>query len=164
MLKKILIGLGIGLVLIVGLLVVLMIQSNTPLTKAEAEAHLNTYFSKVAEKAGKDNFSGVQVSILSKGKDIAWHYAGGSGSRLDALTIQTPFHVASVGKLMTATLIYQYMDAGKLRLDQPISEILPKSMLDGLFVYDGKDYQTEVTFEQLLAILPAWRITLAALW
>lgn len=151
MLKKILIGLGIGLVLIVGILVVLMIQSNTPLTKAEAEAHLNSYFSKVAEKAGKDNFSGVQVSIFSKGKDIDWHYAGGSGARLDALTAQTPFHVASVGKLMTATLIYQYMDAGKLRLDQPISEVLPKAMLDGLFVYDGKDYQTEVTFEQLLA-------------
>ncbi len=161
--KKMLMIFGGISVLLVVVVAVLGFLSSTPLTKAQATEHLNNYFSKIAEKAGKegnDHFSGVQVQVLSRGKDLNFSYSSGIGKRLegsidannlDGLTAETPFHVASVGKLMTATLIYQLIDTGKLTLDQPVESILPEAMLDKLFVLGEEDYRSQVTIEQLLA-------------
>lgn len=60
------------------------------------------------------------------------------------------FHSASVGKLMTATLIFMAIEQGKLELDIPIKNILEPGMLDGLFVFEGRDFQEEITVKHLL--------------
>lgn len=60
------------------------------------------------------------------------------------------FHSASVGKLMTATLIFIAIEQGKLTLDTKVKKILKERMLDKLFVFKNKDYQGEVTIRQLL--------------
>lgn len=60
------------------------------------------------------------------------------------------FHSASVGKLCTAVLIFQAIEQGFIALDTPVRSILDEGMLDGLYVYGGKDYQSEVTVEHLL--------------
>ena len=61
------------------------------------------------------------------------------------------FHAASIGKLMTATLIAQLADEGKLSLDAPITGLLPAAELAGLFVFDGIDRAGEGTTRQLLS-------------
>jgi D-alanyl-D-alanine carboxypeptidase len=61
------------------------------------------------------------------------------------------FHSASVGKLMTAVMIFKGMEQGELTLHTPITNLLQKGLLEHLFVYEGRDYQDEVTVEQLLA-------------
>lgn len=60
------------------------------------------------------------------------------------------FHSASVGKLMTTTLIFIAIEKGKIDLDSKVSSILEHFILDNLFVFEGKDYQGEVTVRQLL--------------
>lgn len=60
------------------------------------------------------------------------------------------FHSASVGKLMTSTLVFMAIEKGLITLDTPVKSILEPGMLDGLFVVDGQDFQEEVTVKHLL--------------
>lgn len=60
------------------------------------------------------------------------------------------FHSASVGKLMTSTLIFTAIEQGKLTLDTKVNSILKQGVMDGLFVVDEKDFQGEITVKQLL--------------
>jgi D-alanyl-D-alanine carboxypeptidase len=65
-----------------------------------------------------------------------------SGARV---TAQSRFYVASVGKMATAASILQLVDEGRIRLDQPVAEILgPAGSLERL-----PNWRT-VTVEQLL--------------
>ena len=60
------------------------------------------------------------------------------------------FHSASVGKLLTATLLFRAMEQGRLRGDDPVRPLLAPGTLDGLFILDGRDGQEDVTVLQLL--------------
>lgn len=60
------------------------------------------------------------------------------------------FHSASVGKLMTSTLIFMAIEKGLLNIDTQVQTILDTGVLDHLFVYDGCDYQSEITIKHLL--------------
>lgn len=60
------------------------------------------------------------------------------------------FHSASVGKLLTATLLFRAMEQGRIRGDDPVRPLLAPGTLDGLFVLDGRDGQEDVTVLQLL--------------
>lgn len=60
------------------------------------------------------------------------------------------FHSASVGKLMTASLIFIAIEKGMFSLDTKINTILDKEMLEGLFVLKDEDFQDEVTIRHLL--------------
>lgn len=63
------------------------------------------------------------------------------------------FHSASIGKLMTAVVVFKAIEEGRLALDSKVRTILEPGLLEGLFVAEGTDYQGEVTVEQLLGHL-----------
>jgi D-alanyl-D-alanine carboxypeptidase len=84
---------------------------------------------------------------------------GISGPRIDAVvasgvldrrtdarvTTGSRFYVASTGKMTVATAVLQLVDEGRIRLDQPVSEIIvPAGTLEGLANW------SKVTVEQLL--------------
>lgn len=58
---------------------------------------------------------------------------------------ELPFHAASVGKLATAALVMQEVDAGRLALADTVESLLPHAEIDGLFAGPG------ATVEHLLA-------------
>lgn len=60
------------------------------------------------------------------------------------------FHSASVGKLMTATLIFMAIEQEKITLDTLVKDILEPGKLDKLFVVEQQDFQNEVTVKHLL--------------
>jgi D-alanyl-D-alanine carboxypeptidase len=60
------------------------------------------------------------------------------------------FHSASVGKLMTATLIFMLIEKSKINLETKIVDILNDDILEKLFVFKGIDYKKEVTIRQLI--------------
>ncbi|GLI26751.1 serine hydrolase [Agromyces rhizosphaerae] len=61
------------------------------------------------------------------------------------------FHVASVGKLFTATIAMQLAERGDLDLDAPLTSLLPANELAGLFTVRGTDHAAAATTRQLLA-------------
>jgi CubicO group peptidase (beta-lactamase class C family) len=61
-----------------------------------------------------------------------------------AATPETPYHVASISKLFTATMLMQLRDAGRLDLDDPIDRYVPEAR------YRTRDGSTvSPTFRQL---------------
>lgn len=60
------------------------------------------------------------------------------------------FHSASVGKLMTSTLIFKAIELGKITIDAHIINYLEPGMLDDLFLFENQDYQHKVTLRHLL--------------
>ena len=60
------------------------------------------------------------------------------------------FHSASVGKMLTATLVFMAIEQGKITLETHVKKILTPALLDKLFLYDKHDFQEEVTIRDLL--------------
>ena len=149
MLKKILIITGILLVVLIVGGGILMVLSSRPLSKEQAVSHFDAYFRKKAKPSS--DYSGVQAYVYSETLGMDWQFAQGNSSRADRLTKDQPFHLASVGKLFTATTIYQLAEEGKINLDDPITTVYASEQLDRLFVSGGVDYKDQVTFRQLLS-------------
>ena len=61
-----------------------------------------------------------------------------------------PFHIASVGKSFTATLIGCLIDDDLIRLDDKINKYLHDTTIDGLFIVNDKDYKDDVIIRHLL--------------
>ncbi|MEE4177426.1 MAG: serine hydrolase domain-containing protein, partial [Bacteroides sp.] len=59
-------------------------------------------------------------------------------------------HLASVGKLFTATLIGMLHDQGRLSFDDKIVKYLDAELMLGLHVYKGKDYSADISIKHLL--------------
>lgn len=142
------IGILVIFVIIVVIFLVMSYVSSTPMSKQDAEIHLEQYFQKKVKK--EKSFSGIQVQVVSEKNGVNFSFADGSMKRNESLEINTPFHIASVGKLFTATIIYQLVEEGRIVLTDPISLYLKPEILEDLFVIEGIDYSERVTIEQLL--------------
>ncbi|MBS3741941.1 MAG: beta-lactamase family protein [Candidatus Cloacimonetes bacterium] len=59
-------------------------------------------------------------------------------------------HLASVGKLFTATLISMLHDKALLSFDDKIVKYLDQDLMHGLHVYKGKDYSGDISIKHLL--------------
>lgn len=64
--------------------------------------------------------------------------------------INQPVHLASVGKLFTATIISILVEKGKLDFNDSISKYLDAELMDRLHYYKGTDYSNKITIRQLL--------------
>lgn len=61
-----------------------------------------------------------------------------------------PVHLASVGKLFTATIFGILKENGKLSFNDKISKYLDEELMNKLHVYRGKDYSDEIEIRHLL--------------
>lgn len=99
----------------------------------------------------QENIPGIILRI-DKNKNTIFSSATGTvklGGN-DALSLETPFHTASVGKLFTSLTLLKLYEKGVLSLDESIAPYVDKQILAGLLVVDGKDYSQEITFRQLV--------------
>lgn len=145
---KVLKIIGISVLLLVIVFGVLFWLNSRPLTKDQAISEIqNNVDNSLDEK--KSVYSAL-VYIDVPQKELRVKYAAG---KTNGELVQTdqPFHVASVGKLFTATLIGRLIDEGKIQLNDPINLYLDEAMLENLFVFEGFDYKDEVTLQQLLS-------------
>jgi CubicO group peptidase (beta-lactamase class C family) len=71
-------------------------------------------------------FSGVV--LLAKGDEVLYQKATGAASKEEKIpnTISTNFNIASMGKTITATMIMQLVQEGRLSLKQTVKTILPE--------------------------------------
>ncbi len=103
-------------------------------TPAALAASLDRHLARVTRRRARKGLPAPQARVEAPG----FLYRSGSDE---------PFHVASIGKLATTTLIAQQIDRGALTLDTSIAELLPASDTRGLF----RAPESDVTVAHLLA-------------
>ncbi|PKO16276.1 MAG: hypothetical protein CVU39_07895 [Chloroflexi bacterium HGW-Chloroflexi-10] len=145
---KILKIIGILFLLLVIIIAVLFWLNSRPVTKDQAISQIKGMVDNNLNE--KNSVYSALIYIDAPQKDFLLKYAAG---KTNGASIQTdqPFHVASVGKLFTATLIGRLVDEGKIQLNDPIHVYLDGAMLENLFVVEGVDYKDQVTIQHLLS-------------
>jgi D-alanyl-D-alanine carboxypeptidase len=93
------------------------------------------------------------LSVMKGDGSFSWSGAAGIADENGqvAMTKDTPFYIASVTKLYTATAIMRLYEQGALSLEDPMSRYLPEGLIRGIHVYKGKDYSREITIKDLLS-------------
>ncbi len=62
----------------------------------------------------------------------------------------SPYYVASIAKIFTATVVMQLVDEGKIHLKDHIEKYLSHLPIDGIHIYKGIDYSKQLKVYQLL--------------
>jgi D-alanyl-D-alanine carboxypeptidase len=103
--------------------------------------HFDSFFCKIAKKIG--NKSSMQVLVNSEKLGI--NYCNFPGES------ENPFHIASIGKVFTAVLLFRLIERGKISLNDLIINYLTTDQCRDLFSFKGVDYSGQVTIRDLVA-------------
>ncbi|KMQ52265.1 beta-lactamase [Chitinispirillum alkaliphilum] len=95
------------------------------------------------------NVKNAYLLVHSEKLGVSLNLAKGKTGDVTA-NIHQPNHLASVGKLFTATIIGMLHERGDLSFDDRISKHLDNDLMDGLHVYKGTDYSDEIKVYHLL--------------
>ncbi|MGD2217538.1 MAG: serine hydrolase domain-containing protein, partial [Gemmatimonadales bacterium] len=98
---------------------------------------------------------GIQHAIMavaSGDRSLRWVGAAGD-AKPDGTPMRadTPFFIASVDKLFTATVILKLRERRQVGLDEPISTYLPQTLIGGLHRLGGVDHTGTITVRHLLS-------------
>ena len=97
---------------------------------------------KLQKDAAADSFAG-SVLIAKDGRPVfAQAYGLADRARKVPNTLQTRFRIGSMNKMFTAVSIFALVQAGKVKLTDPLGKYVPD--------YPNKDVAAKVTIEQLL--------------
>jgi CubicO group peptidase (beta-lactamase class C family) len=87
----------------------------------EKKHKVANFFDKVWNK--NDN---VSFLVAQNGQIIYENYQGfANRAKGEDITKDTPLHIASVSKVLTSTAVLMLVDAGKIKLEQKVTEFLP---------------------------------------
>jgi len=114
-------------------------KSNVRGTQADALARLKSH---LEAQAGADRFAGA-VLVAKDGK-VVFEQAYGLANRARHTpnVAATRFRIGSMNKMFTAVAILQLVEAGKLKLSDPLVKYLPN--------YPNRELAQKVTLDQLL--------------
>ncbi|MCB1142312.1 MAG: beta-lactamase family protein [Leptospiraceae bacterium] len=118
----------------------------------EGESDIHKRF----EKTFKNSKSSKSAVLLIHSDALNLHIKDSAGYIQNGkekmrTSLDQPYHIASIGKLFTTTLIYQLVEENRIKLSDSISDYLEERVLKGLYFFEGKDYTKNVTIENLLA-------------
>ncbi|NPD87752.1 MAG: beta-lactamase family protein [Asgard group archaeon] len=93
------------------------------------------------------------LTLSTGNKEFNWSGAEGVISREQRIiaTPTTPFFIASITKLFTATTIMKLYEEKKINLEDKIVDYLPESLVKGLHIFKGVDYTETITIRHLLS-------------
>jgi D-alanyl-D-alanine carboxypeptidase len=102
------------------------------------------------EKVQKDKkVKNAYLLVHSEKLNIHLNIAEGKTGNYQA-DINQPNHLASVGKLFTATIISILFERGHLDFDDPVGKYLDGDLMSRLHFFRGKDYSNHITIRHLL--------------
>lgn len=90
----------------------------------------------------------IVLRLYSESKGFDEYFYIGEDQNLEAT--EPLYHVASIGKTLTATLFYVLAEEQSLSLDDPITMYLDEEVTKNLFNYEGVDYSKQVTIRYLI--------------
>ncbi len=111
------------------------------LNKEQAEHKIRAL---IDNKVQKDKSLHNAILLIHSEKfGIHWKFANG-------VSPDHTFHVASIGKTVTSALVAKMFEQGRIDYEDPVSAYLPEDVLQGLFVFEGFDYASNVLVRHLL--------------
>lgn len=110
-------------------------------------SNIESSFRKQVRKDKK--IKNAYLLIHSKKLNINLNIAEGSTEDAEA-NINQPNHLASVGKLFTATIISILYERGLLDFKDKIHKYLDDDLMKCLHIYKGRDYSDQITIRHLL--------------
>ena len=94
------------------------------------ESYINSKKNKIERFFNKNwpsKNNNISFLVAKDGQIIYENYAGfGDVRKKTPITSETPIHIASVSKVITATAVLKLINAGKIELDQKVNSILTK--------------------------------------
>lgn len=93
------------------------------------------------------------ASVSSEDETFNWSGVAGLANPVKniPMTLETPFYIASITKMLTATVIMILFEQKKISLDDLISRYLPESLIEGIHVFKGTDYTNQIQIHHLLS-------------
>jgi D-alanyl-D-alanine carboxypeptidase len=132
----------------VGFAMVLLV-AGCGLTKREAVTKLDAALGAIAP--GEVHGAAMWVDAPRHGIRQGFAHGVADGARGTAMTVDTPFLSASVGKLFVATAVLKLVAEGRLSLTDPVTRHVPRSELAGLPIAGGDAAFDRLTVGMLLA-------------
>ncbi len=145
--KKLIISL---ICVVIGFLTFLLIFQEE-IIPAELHEHLEYIFNDFVD--GDDLIYNAIVLVKDADNNLVWQGSKVSidYSQEEDNNIDTPFFIASITKLFTATLIMQLYEEGIIDLDNSIADYLPEEIYSQINVYKGVDYSNKISVRHLLS-------------
>lgn len=122
-------------------------ERRKPVDRATVHSRIEESFRRQARRDRKVRSAYLLVRSDRLGVDLRLAEGETQGVAAD---IRQPVHLASVGKLFTATVVALMHEEGLLSFDAPVSRYLDAELMDGLHVHRGRDYSGEVKVSHLL--------------
>jgi D-alanyl-D-alanine carboxypeptidase len=107
----------------------------------------------VEDVAAGKHIPHAALVIEDMGRSYRWAGAAGTAVPGDAtvpMTPATPFFIASIDKLFTATLILQLHEQRALSIDDPVAKYLDGDVIAGMHRLNGVDRTASITIRHLL--------------
>lgn len=114
---------------------------------SDIETKIESSFRKKVQKNKK--VKNAYLLVHSDKLNIHINIAEGKTGNIPA-NIHQPCHLASVGKLFTATVTAILHERNLLDFNDPIGKYLDAGLMNRLHVYKGKDYSDRITIRHLL--------------
>lgn len=109
---------------------------------------LNDLLTSFAAQQGVNN---ALIAVESLDQSLRWVGASGEAHPDGALMQPTtPFWIASITKLFIAAAVFKLIEQGAVQLRDPVSSLLPESLVSGIHRLDGVDYSDQITVRHLL--------------
>ncbi|MBW6537537.1 MAG: beta-lactamase family protein [Mariniphaga sp.] len=115
--------------------------------RAIVASTIESRFRKKVQNSEK--IKSAYLLVHSDKLNIHLNVAEGKTGSMDAHPNQ-PLHLASVGKLFTATITGILRDKGELDFEDKISKYLDRELMGQLHVYKERDYSDEIKISHLL--------------
>jgi len=138
------------------LLIVLLFIASCLLTTAQTiEAQLDDHFKAHLSLDPEQPVANILVYLENGKKDLIYNKGFGQVSVADQTPVQksSPFKIASITKMLTATLILQLVEEGKFKLNDPVADLIGEIGyvdFEKLMIINGKSYGAQLTIRQLL--------------
>jgi len=113
----------------------------------EAKSRLESRLQSAVED--NSELHSAYLLVHSDSRDLHWNLATGQTAGIEADPEQ-PYYAASIGKTFTSTIVAMLAEDEQLSFDDPISEYLSESLLDGLHTINGTDYTDDIRIRHLL--------------
>ncbi|WP_155593128.1 serine hydrolase domain-containing protein [Lysinibacillus cavernae] len=148
---KIVIRILVSVIILVGTGFCVLVIMNRPISEEVVSEKIEKHLIEIVEK--NDALSSALLTIYSDQTGYFEQFAVGTKNQSSDQPVQidSPYHSASIGKTMCATVFGMLVDEGKINFDDKINLWLDEDLLNGLFVMNGNDYSDQVTLQQLLS-------------